>query len=963
MKKLIFMFSLFILIFSASAEAHGETMLPGGSFEDSGDGIYWSGGALDQSTSFSGNGGFYLCNPFGEERNGLITHVLEYSNPVYLEAGHVYTLCGYAFNPVSESSSSVHARASESEGTGIIVVNISGIGGDWSEFSTSFYVSESKEYNLSLYFGNGDLFMGFFVDEIKLYEEDFLLSSIELRGQTEILIPAFGTRKIRYSAFLYSSDGASASLLTSSALYISASDCPGTTFSSSDMSLTVSSEASNATFVTLSCMLANSTAVSPVSLTVSLSDNLIDDSSFDNNEYGNLWTGASGISLYHDDEHGNYIGLSTNGYNKYGFFTSIRYNEPQVLLEGTMYVLHADIKSDLKAEAVSIFATNTAESSDGTLIYNITDVSSDSWQSVTAAFVPLSSGVYNIEINLSSPYDSTVFIDNIRLCAESPAPTYVTLHAPGNISLPGEISAYPINAYVRDQAGNILEDLYCSIELISDNNTVSFDESTRLFTVSPDSLEGEYTFRAVYSEDITLSTVLTLNISTNYIGDGGFEKKPVNEWWVVSSPFEYTFTINNNGNTKYAHIENDGEFFILANNSYMYLSAEKAYVFTADVSASSPVTVTAFLEDTYGSLTPLVQFEAKENVTELFLAENSSVGRLLLYIQSSDANAVVNLDNISVKNAIVSASGAVMNGEFEVNGAAKAVFSFYNNVANSSDTSSCVINWYISDSADGEYAQLPGSGMYIYVYFEVTPVCPLTGFSGATVRSSPVFISAGSYDYSSQDNFPSQNNYDAKNTPSFSPIDLTDSYETVFSDICGHWGERYILSLAAAGVLSGRGDGNFDPDSFITRAEFSKILCLAFGVWTSETNLNIFEDIETGSWYMPYVLKLHANGIINGVSDKNFAPEKNITREEATVMIMRIYEKLSFSFDEDVNFRYNDDSFISSWARASVYKAGNAGIAQGMDGNIFMPLKTTSRAEAAALVCRTLEVIRREKQA
>lgn len=45
-----------------------------------------------------------------------------------------------------------------------------------------------------------------------------------------------------------------------------------------------------------------------------------------------------------------------------------------------------------------------------------------------------------------------------------------------------------------------------------------------------------------------------------------------------------------------------------------------------------------------------------------------------------------------------------------------------------------------------------------------------------------------------------------------------------FSDISGHWAEKYILFAANVGWLSGYTDGSFRPDEYITRSEFIAIV-------------------------------------------------------------------------------------------------------------------------------------------
>ncbi len=63
----------------------------------------------------------------------------------------------------------------------------------------------------------------------------------------------------------------------------------------------------------------------------------------------------------------------------------------------------------------------------------------------------------------------------------------------------------------------------------------------------------------------------------------------------------------------------------------------------------------------------------------------------------------------------------------------------------------------------------------------------------------------------------------SKYTSAKLPVEGEESMEG-FSDVKGHWGEKYIVALTEKGILDGYGDGTFKPDNFPTRAELAKVL-------------------------------------------------------------------------------------------------------------------------------------------
>ena len=53
---------------------------------------------------------------------------------------------------------------------------------------------------------------------------------------------------------------------------------------------------------------------------------------------------------------------------------------------------------------------------------------------------------------------------------------------------------------------------------------------------------------------------------------------------------------------------------------------------------------------------------------------------------------------------------------------------------------------------------------------------------------------------------------------------LADKVELPFSDVSGHWAEKYIRNVYFAGIMEGYPDGTFKPDTPITRAELAKVV-------------------------------------------------------------------------------------------------------------------------------------------
>ncbi len=106
-----------------------------------------------------------------------------------------------------------------------------------------------------------------------------------------------------------------------------------------------------------------------------------------------------------------------------------------------------------------------------------------------------------------------------------------------------------------------------------------------------------------------------------------------------------------------------------------------------------------------------------------------------------------------------------------------------------------------------------------------------------------------------------------------------------FDDIKGHKNRAAIEALAERGIINGMTERTFQPDKTMTRAEFATIITRGLGF--TPNYKGIFKDIEKNKWYASYIDTAYAYGIVKGLSATVFAPENTITREEALVMIAR----------------------------------------------------------------------------
>ena len=172
-----------------------------------------------------------------------------------------------------------------------------------------------------------------------------------------------------------------------------------------------------------------------------------------------------------------------------------------------------------------------------------------------------------------------------------------------------------------------------------------------------------------------------------------------------------------------------------------------------------------------------------------------------------------------------------------------------------------------------------------------------------------------------------------------------------FADVQpGSWYAEAVNWAEDSGVMDGVADGVFDPDGHMTRAMLVTILYrLSGSPEMPESNWGYpYADVQSDSWYAEAVYWARLNGVADGVSDTQFAPDANITREQFVTMLWR-YDG---SVQAGTASGFADAASISSWAQEAVTWAAGAGIVSGREGNVFDPAGSATRAECAAMLMR-----------
>ncbi len=187
--------------------------------------------------------------------------------------------------------------------------------------------------------------------------------------------------------------------------------------------------------------------------------------------------------------------------------------------------------------------------------------------------------------------------------------------------------------------------------------------------------------------------------------------------------------------------------------------------------------------------------------------------------------------------------------------------------------------------------------------------------------------------------------------PTVSPAPDSSADTAAFGDVAAdYWAYDYITELSGKGIINGYGDGTFRPESNITRAELTAVICRAMGPADPETpSAAVFADVRAGEWYSPYIAWASGAGYVTGYPDGTFLPDENITREDICVILARTAGAQDAPAPD-----FADSAEISDYAVFGVGLMQSMGIINGKENNRFDPKAPATRAEICKMISKMI---------
>jgi len=161
------------------------------------------------------------------------------------------------------------------------------------------------------------------------------------------------------------------------------------------------------------------------------------------------------------------------------------------------------------------------------------------------------------------------------------------------------------------------------------------------------------------------------------------------------------------------------------------------------------------------------------------------------------------------------------------------------------------------------------------------------------------------------------------------------------------WSGEAIENLTELGVINGYEDGTFRPNGNITRAEFAKMLSVAFDL----KNTDISYDDISDHWAYEYI---NSSASIMHTSGASFNPDVFATRLDIAYAAASVLDLEALS--QNTLNKFTDGYLVEDDVKSNLIAAVENGIILGYEDMTIRPYANVTRAEAAVIVYRALNI-------
>lgn len=185
--------------------------------------------------------------------------------------------------------------------------------------------------------------------------------------------------------------------------------------------------------------------------------------------------------------------------------------------------------------------------------------------------------------------------------------------------------------------------------------------------------------------------------------------------------------------------------------------------------------------------------------------------------------------------------------------------------------------------------------------------------------------------------------------------------EKRFSDVAENaWYAEGAAESVRMGLITGTSKTAFSPEIPTTRAMFVTMLARFQSFIDGTTRIDgdtSFSDMKGETWWSAAARWAADAGIVKGLPDGSFAPDRPITRQEMAAMLTRYAAYLGFELSPEGDLsEYPDSDKVSSWAEGAMKLAVGSGLIRGSAGKL-LPQSDAARAQTVTVFLRLLAAV------
>lgn len=177
--------------------------------------------------------------------------------------------------------------------------------------------------------------------------------------------------------------------------------------------------------------------------------------------------------------------------------------------------------------------------------------------------------------------------------------------------------------------------------------------------------------------------------------------------------------------------------------------------------------------------------------------------------------------------------------------------------------------------------------------------------------------------------------------------------ENPFTDVAeGACYYEAVLALAEQGIINGMTETTFCPDNQLTRAQVVTMLYRMAGAPETDAAA-AFADVPEGAYYADALAWAVETGVTEGVSETEFAPDMDVTREQFVTFLYRFAALEGQADGEPADLSaFQDAALVADWAQEAMAWAVGQGIVEGVTEDTIVPQGTATRAQAVTMLYR-----------